>query len=310
MILITGGAGFIGANLIKKLNRGGNSNIIIVDNIKKSKKNINSLIYKDYFDKDDFYKKICNRQFTSKIKSIIHLGACSDTTETNWEYLKFNNIVYTKKLYELSRSNDAQFIYASSASVYGETSGYKNKNDFKLKPLNLYGKSKLEIDKYFFQKSSKNAISLRFFNVFGNLESHKKNMSSPVSKFTEQLKKNKFCNIFKFDIKDEPKRDFIYVDDAVKIIEFLKTKKKRGIYNIGTGKPDTFIHVGKILIKYLNYGKINYINFPNHLKHKYQFYTQANIQKLKKLGFSGRIMNLDTGIKNYLKQIDYYNAKN
>ena len=222
MILVTGGAGFIGANLIKKINRRGNTNLIIVDNIKKSKKNINSLTFKDFFDKNDFYKKICNGEIKSKIKSIIHLGACTDTTETNWEYLKFNNIVYTKKLYEFSRSINAQFIYASSASVYGETSGYTNKNDFKLKPLNLYGKSKLEIDKYFFQKSSKNVIALRFFNVYGNLESHKKDMSSPVSKFTEQLKKNKLCNIFKFDPKDEPKRDFIYVDDAVKITEFLK----------------------------------------------------------------------------------------
>ena len=101
-------------------------------------------------------------------------------------------------------------------------------------------------------------------------------MSSPVSKFTEQLKKNKQCKIFKFDPKDEPKRDFIYVDDAVKIIEFLKKEKKRGIYNVGTGKPDTFINVGKILIKHLGYGKINYINFPNHLKNKYQYYTKAN----------------------------------
>ena len=302
MILVTGGAGFIGANLIKKINRRGNANIIIVDNIKKSKKNINSLIFKDFFDKNDFYKKICNGEIKSKIKSIIHLGACTDTTETNWEYLKFNNIVYTKKLYEFARSIDAQFIYASSASVYGETSGYTNNNGFKLKPLNLYGKSKLEIDKYFFQKSSKNVIALRFFNVYGNLESHKNDMSSPVSKFTEQLKKNKLCNIFKFDPKDEPKRDFIYVDDAVKIIEFLKKEKKRGIYNVGTGKPDTFINVGKILIKHLGYGKINYINFPNHLKNKYQYYTKASLLKLKKLGFSGRTMSLDIGIKNFLKQ--------
>ena len=164
MILVTGGAGFIGANLIKKINRRGDTNLIIVDNIKKSKKNINSLTFKDFFDKNDFYKKICNGEIKSKIKSIIHLGACTDTTETNWEYLKFNNIVYTKKLCEFARSIDAQFIYASSASIYGETSGYTNYNDFKLKPLNLYGKSKLEIDKYFFHKSSKNVIGLRFFN--------------------------------------------------------------------------------------------------------------------------------------------------
>ena len=302
MILVTGGAGFIGANLIKKINKDGNSNLIIVDNIKKSEKNINGLIFKDFFDKNDFYKKICNRKIISNITSIIHLGACSDTTENNWEYLKFNNVIYTKKLYEFSRSIGAQFIYASSASIYGERSGYAHNINFRLKPLNLYGKSKLEIDKYFFQKSSKNVVALRFFNVYGNLESHKKNMCSPVSKFAEQLKKNKFCNIFKFDTANEPKRDFIHVDDAVKVIEFLQKKKKRGIYNVGTGKTNTFINVGKLLIKHLGYGKINYIQFPNQLQNKYQFFTKANLHKLQKLDFSCRTQSLNVGIKKFLKK--------
>ena len=301
MILVTGGAGFIGANLINKINKQGNSNIIIVDNLKKSKKNIGLLRYKDFFDKDDFYKKISKNEIKSKIKSIIHLGACSDTTETNWDYLKFNNIIYTKKLYEFSKSVNAQFIYASSASIYGKTSGYTNKNNFQNKPLNLYGKSKLEVDKFFFKNSSKNVIGLRFFNVYGNLESHKNDMSSPVSKFTKQLIKNKFCNIFKFDSKNEPERDFIYVDDAVKILLFLKKSDKKGLYNVGTGKSDTFVNVGKILIKSLGYGKINYISFPNHLKNKYQYCTKANLSKLKKLGFINRMKNIESGIKSYLK---------
>jgi len=232
MILVTGGAGFIGANLIKKLNRKGYSNIIIVDNLKKNNKNIKLLKYKDFFDKDDFYKKICKNKIKSKISSIIHLGACSDTTETNWDYLKFNNIEYTKKLYEFAKLLDAQFMYASSASIYGKNSGNTNNNSFDSKPLNLYGKSKLEIDKYFFQSTSKNIIGLRFFNVYGNLESHKNEMCSPVSKFTKELKKNKICNIFKFDPKDEPERDFIFVEDAVKILEFLMKRKKKGLYNV------------------------------------------------------------------------------
>tara|TARA_Y100000389_G_C17465868_1_gene525469 strand:+ start:646 stop:1560 length:915 start_codon:yes stop_codon:yes gene_type:complete len=301
MILITGGAGFIGANLIRKINKTGNKDIIIVDNLKKSKKNINLLKFKDFFDKNEFYKKICNGKIYSKIKTIIHLGACSDTTETNWEYLSYNNIIYTKKLYNFSKSLDAKFIYASSGAVYGEKSGHTNNISFSLKPLNLYGKSKLEIDKFFFYKSSKNVIGLRFFNVYGNLETHKKDMRSPVSKFTEQLKRDKFCNVFKFKTHEEPQRDFIHVNDATNILDFLYKKKVRGIYNVGTGKSKTFVQVAKTIIKNLDYGKINYIEFPKHLKNKYQFYTVANMNKLKKLGYSSRCMSLNNGIKNFLK---------
>ena len=301
MILITGGAGFIGGNLIKKINKNGDKNIIIVDNLKKNKKNLNLLKFEDFFDKNEFYKKICKRKICSKLKTIIHLGACSDTTETNWEYLKFNNIEYTKKLYKFSKLINAQFIYASSGAVYGEQSGNSNYNNFNLKPLNLYGKSKLEIDKYFFQNLKKNVIGLRFFNVYGNLEKHKKDMKSPVSKFYEQLKKNKFCNVFKFEPHEEPKRDFIHVDDAINFLEFLKKKKTKGIYNVGTGKCETFLNIAKILIKNLCFGKINYIEFPKHLNNKYQFYTVANINKIKKLGYSKKCLSLNSGIKKFLK---------
>ena len=301
MIIVTGGAGFIGANLVSKINQKGNSNIIIVDNIKKNKKNINNLKFKDYYDKNDFLLKINNKKFKSDINCIIHLGACSNTTETNWEYLKFNNILYTKKLYEFSKHKNCQFIYASSGSIYGNESGNSLKNNLKYKPLNLYGKSKLEVDKFFFQHSKKNVIGLRFFNVYGHLEKHKNNMCSPVTKFSNQLKENKHCNLFKFKPEDEPLRDFILVNDAVNILEFLKKKKQRGLYNIGTGKPETFVSIGKILIKNLGYGKINYIKFPAHLKKKYQFFTKANISNLKKLGFKKKVKGVESGIKYYLK---------
>ncbi len=227
MILVTGGAGFIGTNLIKKLNNEGNFKIIVVDNIKKDKKNIDHLRYLDFFDKNDFLKLIEKKKFNSNIKSIIHLGACSDTTENNWDYLKFNNIYYTKKLYEFSKLTNCQFIYASSGSIYGKMSGFSNQKKLNYRPLNLYGKSKLEIDKFFFKKSSKNVIGLRFFNVYGNYEFHKKNMSSPVSNFTRQLVKNKYCNLFSFKKNNESLRDFIYVNDAIKILNFLKVKKKK-----------------------------------------------------------------------------------
>ncbi len=299
MIIITGGAGFIGANLVKKINKK-NNEVIIVDNINKSKKNLEKLRFKDYYDKYDFLKKIDNNEFNHKIDSIIHLGACSNTKEKNWDYLKFNNILYTKKMYEFSLKNNCQFIYASSASIYGNKSGNTLLNNFNHKPLNLYGKSKIEIDKYFFKDTKKKVIGLRFFNVYGNYENHKKDMSSPITKFTNQLNNKGYLNLFNFREKKEPLRDFIYVDDAIKMMSFLMIKKKSGLYNIGTGKPRTFIDVAEILIKKLGYGKINYIKFPDILKNKYQYYTKANISKLLKLGYNYNIKNLEKGISSYL----------
>ncbi len=162
MIVITGGAGFIGANLIKEINKR-NDKIIIVDNISKNKKNLKKLKFKNYYDKYDFLKKIDNNKIKHKIDAIIHLGACTNTTENNWDYLKFNNILYTKKMYEFSLKNNCQFIYASSASIYGNKSGNTLLNNFNHEPLNLYAKSKLEIDKYFFKVSKKKSY---WFKVF------------------------------------------------------------------------------------------------------------------------------------------------
>ncbi len=300
MIVITGGAGFIGANLIKEINQR-NDKIIIVDNISKNKKNLKKLKFKNYYDKYDFLKKIDNNKINHKIDAIIHLGACTDTTENNWDYLKFNNILYTKKMYEFSLKNNCQFIYASSASIYGNKSGSTMLNNFNHEPLNLYAKSKLEIDKYFFKVSKKKVIGLRFFNVYGNYEDHKKDMSSPINKFTNQLNEKGYLNLFDFRKKKEPLRDFIYVNDAIKMLNFLWIKKRPGLYNIGTGKPHTFVNVAEILIKKLGYGKINYIKFPNILKNKYQYFTKANISKLVTLGYKNHIKDLEKGITNYLK---------
>ena len=125
-------------------------------------------------------------------------------------------------------------------------------------------------------------------------------MCSPVSKFTKQLKKDGFLNLFKFKSKDEPSRDFIFIDDVINIMQFLKNKNKLGLYNIGTGEPQTFINVAEILLKNLGYGEINFIKFPEYLRNKYQYYTKANISKLKKLGYSNKIKNLENGIKKYL----------
>lgn len=301
MIIVTGGAGFIGANLIDKLNKDNERDIIVVDNTKKNKKNLNRIIYTDYFDKLDFLKKIENKKLNSikDLTCIIHFGACSDTTEKNWDYLNYNNIYYTKKLYQFSKIHNAQFIYASSASVFGTKSGEQKKITFNLKPLNLYAKSKYELDKYFFKKT-KEVTSLRFFNVYGKFEDHKGHMASPVNKFLSQIKNNGMCNVFNFKNIEEAKRDFILVDDAINMVSFLKEKKKSGIFNIGTGRAESFSKIAKVLIYKLGYGQIKYINFPDKLNNKYQYFTKANISKLRKSGYKKKIKNLNSGIKSYL----------
>ncbi len=301
MIVVTGGAGFIGSNLIRKINSFGKKDIIVVDSIKKNKKNIFKIKYEDYYDKEDFINKIENNKINCDIKHIIHLGACSDTTETNWDYLKYNNILYSKILYKFSLKKNAQFLYASSAAVYGSKSGNKISKKLDYRPLNPYGKSKLKLDNFFFKSNKKKVISLRYFNVYGNFENHKNNMRSPVSKFYDELNRKRKINLFKFKEEYEPSRDFIYVDDAVHMTLFLMKKKNYGIYNIGTGKPETFIKIAKILIKKLNKGKINFIKFPKYLKNKYQYFTNANISELKNLGYKKKIYSIESGINLFLK---------
>ena len=304
MIVVTGGAGFIGANLIQKINATGNSNIIVVDNVKKNKKNLDKINYADYIDKNDFISIIEKKKIFNNMKCIIHLGACSDTTETNWDYLNYNNYVYSKILYEFSLKNNCQFIYASSASVYGNNSGNILSKKLNQRPLNLYGKSKLKLDKFFFEKNNSNIIGLRFFNVYGEYENHKKKMQSPVSKFYNQLKSENEIKVFKFLKHKEPMRDFIYIKDAVNMTLFLKRVRKRGIYNIGTGKSKTFIQIAQLLIKKLRKGEIKYIEFPHYLKNKYQYYTRANITEIIKLGYKKKILDIEKGINSYIKKID------
>ena len=170
----------------------------------------------------------------------------------------------------------------------------------------MYGKTKLELDNFFFKSNKKKVTSLRFFNVYGNFEKHKGNLRSPISKFHEQLRKKNIINVFKFPSNEEPSRDFINVKDAVDMTLFYINKKKYGIYNIGTGVTNTFIQVAKLMIKNFKRGKIDYIKFPNILKNKYQFYTKANISEIKKIGYTRKILSLEKGIKQYLKDFNKY----
>ena len=310
MIIITGGAGFIGSNLITNLNKNGIKEILIFDNLnKQKKKNLKNLSFKKIYNKNETFEFLKSNK--KKIDVIFHLGACTNTLENNWDYLYKNNFEFTKKLSIYSSLNNIKLIYASSASVYGKKDGDLNelKNMGLLKPLNLYAKSKLLFDKFLIQNFDVNAeiIGLRYFNVYGNNEDHKLNMASPIHNFFHQIKEKKFCKIFdKFDgyPAGGHKRDFVSVDDCVKVNLWLfkKRKIKRNILNVGSGSAVSFKDVASIIINELKYGKIKIIKFPDELKKGYQSYTRANLSELRNIGYTKKFIIVSKGIHNFIKK--------
>lgn len=313
-ILVTGGAGLIGSNVVQELNQNGHENIIIVDHLSSSEKwkNLIPLKYLDYYEKDAFRKIIFYpKDFFKDISHVIHLGACSNTTEKDATYLIDNNYQYSKDLCEVSLANQAHFIYASSAATYGEGElGYNDEDDFtRLKPLNMYGYSKQMFDVYALKNNLLSQITgLKYFNVFGFGEFHKGDMRSVVIKGYEQIVQTGKLQLFKSyrsEYKDgEQKRDFLYVKDAAKITLYLLFNNHYGIYNIGRGIAETWNALANALFQALD-KKVNieYIDMPDYLKPKYQYYTKAETQKLQKTSYSLQFINLEDAIKDYVQKI-------
>lgn len=308
--IVTGGAGLIGSNIVRELNGMDETDILIVDHLGNSEKwkNLLDLKYKDYLEKDDFLSRIQNGNPFKKYTHTIHMGACSSTTETNASYLIQNNFEYTKILAEYSIANETEFIYASSAATYGDGSnGYSDKSELTtLRPLNMYGYSKHMFDLYAKQKGIADKITgLKYFNVFGFGEAHKADMRSVVLKGYEQIKSMGVLNLFKSyhtDYKDgEQKRDFLYVKDAARITLFLLLERKYGLYNVGRGIAETWNDLGKALFKAMNLTtNIHYIDMPESLRPKYQYYTKADTEKLLKTGYSDGFTSLEEAVQDYI----------
>jgi len=303
MIIVTGGAGFIGSNLIKGLNDKGITDILVVDNLSKSEKhlNLNSLRFNDFIAKEDFLPKL---QSFKKIDAVFHQGACSNTTETDGKYMMHNNYEYSKVLLNHSLNNRIDFIYASSAAVYGNgDNGFCEKPESEY-PLNVYAFSKLMFDNYvrnIFKKSTPKSqvLGLRYFNVYGFQENHKGSMASVAYHFFRQMKEGSTVNLF--EGSRDFLRDFIFVRDVVDVNLFFYEKKISGIYNCGTGAERSFYDIATVFKNFDQSINIQFIPFPEHLKGKYQSFTKADLSELRKAGYQKEFKTLEQGLDQYYK---------
>ncbi|MBF0610490.1 MAG: ADP-glyceromanno-heptose 6-epimerase [Magnetococcales bacterium] len=324
MFIVTGGAGFIGSNLVAGLNRLDKRNILVVDNLEKGDKfkNLISLDFTDFQDKEEFRHSLSHGHFDSlKVDAIFHQGACSDTMEYNGRYMMDNNYNYSKELLHFAMEQKIPFIYASSAAVYGNSQEFtedpNNEN-----PLNVYGYSKLLFDRFVEQclpaiPKKMPVMGLRYFNVYGPGENHKGRMASMVHQLYHQLKQTGIARLFAGSggyANGEQRRDFISVDDVVKINLYLaglgidnekasRWKAAKGVVNVGTGASRSFNDIANTLIHLLGKGEIQYTPMPEGLIQKYQNFTQANITLLHTAGYKAPFASLEEGIASFVKAI-------
>ncbi|MHC4755577.1 MAG: ADP-glyceromanno-heptose 6-epimerase [Planctomycetota bacterium] len=321
MIVVTGGAGFIGSAIIAELNRRGQNDILIVDELGKDQKwkNLRNLAFADYLEKDDFLNLVIENKISLPIKAILHMGACSDTTETDASYLIRNNYECTKVLTQWATNDNIRFIYASSAATYGDGSaGFLDDEEkiHELQPLNMYGYSKQLFDLWARRTGLLSKIvGLKYFNVFGPNEYHKGHMRSFVVKAFEQINEKGHVGLFKSYIPEykdgEQQRDFLYVKDAVDMTLFLLDNPNiNGLFNIGSGKVRTWNDlVNAVFAAMDKEPNIKYIDMPDSIRDQYQYFTQADISKLRNAGYEKEIIPLEDAIKdyvrNYLQKNDY-----
>ena len=303
MIVVTGGAGFIGSNLVRGLNEAGEESILVVDNLSNAKKhlNLNRLSFLDFMDKDDFLRDLCR---IPNVRTIFHQGACSSTTEQDGKYMMKNNYEYSKILLNHCLKKKINFLYASSAAVYGNgDNGFKE--DLKAEyPLNVYGFSKFAFDNYVrrvLPEAEIQILGLRYFNVYGPQENHKGRMASVAFHLFNQIHDSGKMRLFKGS--EEFLRDFIHVADAIKINMHFYQTKSSGIFNAGTGKARSFTDIARTMKNKHGSGEIENIPFPEDLGGKYQKFTEAKLDNLRAAGYSQDFMSLEEGVEQYYDQL-------
>ncbi len=313
MIVVTGGAGFIGSAIVWRLNALGNENILLVDELGTTDKwkNLVGLKFQEFIHKDDFISAVVDDTVEFPIEAIIHMGANSSTTEKDADHLMSNNYLYTQELAKYCISKNIRFIYASSAATYGDGSLGFVDDETKLetlRPLNMYGYSKQLFDLWAKRNKVLDKIAgVKFFNVYGPNEYHKGDMRSVVHKAFEQVRDIGKVKLFKSlhpNYKDgEQMRDFVYVKDAVDMtLYFLDHKNKNGIFNVGAGKARTWNDLVTALFNAVRKPvNIEFIDLPEHLHEKYQYFTEANLNKIRKAGYKKATSSLEDGVNDYVK---------
>jgi ADP-L-glycero-D-manno-heptose 6-epimerase len=312
MIIVTGGAGFIGSNLVLGLNARGYDDILVVDHLTNGVKykNLVDCRIADYLDRSTFLERLRQGAFSAEtIEAIFHQGACSTTTEWDGRYMMDNNYEYSKTLFHYCQSHKIPFIYASSAAVYGADLTFKEELAYE-GPLNVYGYSKFQFDQYLRRQTKLTAqvVGLRYFNVYGPREAHKGSMASVAFHLNNQIKTSDELKLFEGcdGYNDgEQRRDFIYVGDVVDInLWFMDNPQVSGIYNCGTGRSQTFNDVANAVIKYHRRGQIKYIPFPEHLKGCYQSFTEANLDHLRAAGCDHQFKSVEQGVQLYMEWLN------
>lgn len=310
MIIVTGGAGFIGSNIVHSLNKMGYNNILVIDNLTNGVKfkNISDLNICDYRDKLTFIEDIKNNtlDIQEPIEALFHQGACSDTTEWNGEYMMRNNYEYSKILLHYCLDRKIPFIYASSAAVYGNSTNFQEspKNE---QPINVYGYSKLLFDQYvrrILPKANSQIVGLRYFNVYGPREQHKGKMASVALHANGQMLQEGKIKLFAGSDgygNGEQVRDFIFAPDVAKVNLWLwQNPHVSGIYNLGTSKAESFNALARAVLAWHKKGEIEYIPFPEILRNRYQSFTQADLTNLRNTGCDIEFNNVASGVYKYL----------
>ena len=310
MHIVTGGAGFIGSNLVRRLIAETGDEVVVVDDLSDGHKfeNIADLTIADYLDKDEFLESLDSR-FDSGVQSIFHQGACSVTTEWDGRYMMQNNYGYSKHLLDHCLAHGIPYIYASSAAVYGAASEF-SEDPANERPLNVYGYSKLLFDQYVRRLSldpGAQVVGLRYFNVYGPGEQHKGPMASVAFHFTRQLVADGEIRLFEGSggySDGEQRRDFVYVDDVCAVnLWFLEHRDARGVFNVGTGRSQSFNDVANAVIGWHGRGRIRYIPFPAELAGAYQSFTEADLSRLRDAGCDVDFRPVEAGVRDYLDRL-------
>lgn len=310
MIVVTGGAGFIGSNLVKELNRRGERDILVVDELSDGHKFVNlaDCDIADYLDQDDYLDRVISGDMPAP-DVVFHQGACSTTTEWDGRYMMANNFEYSKQLLHYCQVQSVPFIYASSASVYGAgpvfSEGLENEQ-----ALNVYGYSKFLFDQYVrrhMESFTAQVVGLRYFNVYGPREQHKGSMASVAFHFNNQIRKSDEVRLFEGCdgyADGEQRRDFIYVGDVINVnLWFRENTQVSGVFNCGTGRSQSFNDVARAVVDWHGRGEIRYVPFPEHLKNAYQSFTEADMSLLRQAGYDQPFLSVEQGVKAYLDEL-------